>query len=90
MLERKVEQIEAKLLDAVNNADDHALFIASYLHGHFDIVVSQTEQLANANVEHLDEFMQQSLQTAFDNHELAADEQRQVFTLWQSLISAPN
>ena len=40
-LENSVEEIEQQLLKAVDNDDDQALFIASYLHGHFDLVVSQ-------------------------------------------------
>ncbi|MBT0587435.1 YfcL family protein [Alteromonas oceanisediminis] len=83
-----VDNMEATLLGAVNNQDDHALFIASYLHGHFDVVVSRVISHAEPSLKLLDETMRSSLAGAFSNQELIEQDQQQVLTLWDSLMQA--
>lgn len=82
----QIDEIERQLHSAVDNDDDQALFIASYLHGHFDLVVSQVLHQAEPSLALLDNTMLQSLQSAFDNNELAETDQEQVITLWTRLI----
>jgi hypothetical protein len=85
--EQLVESIEQQLHAAVDNDDDHALFIASYLHGHFDLVVSQVLSSPTQTVQALNETMLESLSNAFDNNELIESDASQVKTLWASLVS---
>ncbi|WP_100642877.1 YfcL family protein [Alteromonas facilis] len=88
MLTTQIDAIEARLHEAVEHADDQGLFINSYLHGHFDVVVSHTLRHDDADLALLDQCMQESLQSAFANNELEAQDQSQVFALWQSLIKS--
>ncbi len=85
-VEQKIENIEAQLLDAVNLVSDDELFFASYLHGHFDLVIVQTMAQPEPSVSLMDQIMQQSLAKAFANGELDQEEQESVIALWQNLI----
>ena len=82
-----VDNMEATLLGAVDNADDHALFIASYLHGHFDVVVSRVISQPEPSLAMLDDTMRNSLHSAFENRELNDTDQQHVFSLWKTLLS---
>jgi hypothetical protein len=86
-LENSVEEIEQQLLKAVDNDDDQALFIASYLHGHFDLVVSQVLSQPEPSKVRLDHTMRDSLKGAFEDNELLEADQHQVLALWTSLIA---
>jgi len=86
-LEETIRQIENTLHGVVENDDDQALFIASYLHGHFDLVVSQVLATAEPTALALDEKMRSSLQMAFDNNELVTRDQQQVLDLWSQLMA---
>ncbi|MGB2427317.1 MAG: YfcL family protein [Alteromonas sp.] len=83
----KINHMEQKLHSVVDTGDDQALFIASYLHGHFDVVVSQIEKSTEPTIAALDTVMRQSLSNAFANAELEANDQQQVYALWQSLVA---
>lgn len=85
-VEQKIESIEAQLLDAVNLVSDEELFFASYLHGHFDLVIVHTLAQPEPSVSLMDRIMQQSLAKAFANGELDQEEQESVLALWQNLI----
>lgn len=85
-LHAKIEAIETQLLGAVEDADDHALFVASYLHGHFDLVIVNTLKQSNPTVAALDAQMQASLANAFDKGELDVADQTLVSELWQRLL----
>ena len=86
-VEQKIETIEEQLLNAVNLVNDDELFFASYLHGHFDLVIVQTMSQPEPSVLLMDTIMLQSLSRAFANGELTPDEQKSVYTLWQTLIA---
>jgi hypothetical protein len=86
-LENSIEQIEQALHRAVDNDDDQALFIASYLHGHFDLVVSKVLAQPMPSKRILDSTMRISLESAFDNNELVEKDQQQVLALWMSLYN---
>ena len=87
-LEPSVELIEQQLHSAVDNDDDHALFIASYLHGHFDLVVSRVLADTQAELSQLDAQMRESLAAAFANNELVDSDAQQVLQLWGQLIDS--
>lgn len=86
-LEVTVQRIEGQLHRVVENDDDQALFIASYLHGHFDLVVSQVLAQSQHSILALDSQMRMSLQQAFDNNELIESDQDQVLDLWAQLLN---
>lgn len=81
-----LDQIQEHFDSIVESGDDQALFISSYLNGHFSLVASQciNEQLLTLN--HLDAKMQESLLVAFENGELEQEDQQQVYAFWQSSI----
>ena len=83
--EQFVIQIEQSLHEVVDTGTDQQLFIASYLHGHFSLVVAQLQQHQHVGVAELDRNLQASLQSAFDNNELEASDQQQVMSLWFEL-----
>lgn len=85
-LDTHIEEIEKQLHKAVENDDDQALFIASYLHGHFDLVVSQVLHQSKPSLSLLDSTMRDSLNNAFENKELVESDQQQVMALWTSLL----
>ena len=87
-LEPAIELIEQQLHSAVENDDDHALFIASYLHGHFDLVVSRVLSDAQAELSQLDAQMRESLAAAFADNELISNDAQQVLQLWGHLVDS--
>ena len=88
MFEQFLQKADAAFEQVVNSGTDQELFIASYLQGHFDLVVSQALQQQQANLSALDELMQQSLSQAFANKELEQNDQQQVLAFWQQLLIA--
>ncbi|MDM7860318.1 YfcL family protein [Alteromonas sp. ASW11-36] len=86
----QVNHMEQQLHSVVDTGDDQALFIASYLHGHFDVVVSQIEKTPDPSIAALDKAMAQSLDSAFANAELESSDQYQVTALWQTLVASVN
>lgn len=81
-----VEKVEQRLYGLPDDADDQALFIGSYLQGHFAVEAAKAINAQEYSLEALDQQMQQSLKMAFAAGELEAVDQQQVLTLWQSLI----
>lgn len=82
----QIEHIENALHAVVGAGDDDALFIASYLHGHFDIVVTQVDNESHPSLSTLDQCMQNDLADAFANNELESADQVKVYALWQQLV----
>lgn len=85
--EQFVEYAESTLDAMVENGSDQELFVASYLHGHFSLVVSQVEQANTLLITALDQAMQTSLNTAFGQNELEEQDQSQVRVMWQKIVS---
>lgn len=80
-----IQQTERYLDQVVGHGDDQELFIASYLQGHFAVAAGQSQVQNMTQVEQLSELMDTSLNNAFSNNELVADDQQQVLNLWQTL-----
>ena len=82
-----VDDIDAALDNVVDTGSDDALFIASYLQGHFAVEARKLELDESASVEKLSQTMQQSLEQAFTNNELEPADQQAVAALWQKLLN---
>jgi|TARA_R110002111_G_scaffold20353_2_gene48701 hypothetical protein len=82
-----IQKTEDYLDQVVENGNDQELFIASYLQGHFAVAAGQSQVRHMTQVRQLDELMNTSLDAAFDNNELAVDDQQQVLSLWQILLA---
>ncbi|TRY29624.1 YfcL family protein [Aliiglaciecola sp. M165] len=80
-----VDQAEAKLDEVVVSGSDDELFIASYLHGHFSLAVSQVLQSDNICLNILNDVLLSNLNDAFANKELEQRDQHKVFTLWSDI-----
>jgi hypothetical protein len=85
-----IEQTQAYLDAVVVNGTDHELFIASYLTGHFALVVGQAEVESDSSgepmsIQHLNVLLLSSLNTAFLQNELEKDEQEKVLELWKKI-----
>lgn len=87
-LETFIQQTEAYLDNVVEHGDDQALFIASYLQGHFAVAAGQSQVRHMTQVSQLAELMDDSLAAAFDNNELLDEDQQQVLKLWQVLLAS--
>jgi hypothetical protein len=83
--EQKGAQIERYLDDVVIEGSDQELFIASYLSGHFSLMVSRAELEKDWAHGGLNQLMLASLNAAFSQNELPDEEQKQVFFLWEKL-----
>jgi hypothetical protein len=83
-----IQKTEEYLDQVVGHGNDQELFIASYLQGHFAVVAGKSQVLQMTQIEQLAELMNTSLVAAFDNNELAADDQQQVLGLWQKLLAS--
>lgn len=79
--------IEAFFDSVVDKGTDHELFISGYLSGHFSLVVSQAEQQHDFDLAQLDQRMQESLNSAFNNQELIPQDQTDVMQLWNRLYA---
>lgn len=82
-----IQNTENYLDKVVEHGNDQALFIASYLQGHFAVAAGQSQVQQMTQVEQLNALMNTSLAAAFENNELVADDQQQVLTLWQLLLA---
>lgn len=82
-----VNDIDTALDNVVDTGSDDALFIASYLQGHFAVQARKLELEAEASAQLLNERMQTSLSAAFENKELEGDDQTAVLALWQRLLA---
>lgn len=82
-----IQETEAYLDQVVEHGNDQELFIASYLQGHFAVQAGQSQVQGMTHVEQLSELMDTSLNHAFANNELEVDDQKQVLSLWQTLVS---
>jgi hypothetical protein len=82
-----IQKTEDYLDQVVEHGNDQELFIASYLQGHFAVAAGQSQVRQMTQIRQLDELMNTSLDAAFDNNELAADDQQQVLSLWQILLT---
>ena len=82
-----VIQTERYLDEVVIEGSDQELFIASYLSGHFSLVVSWAELQKEWALDRLDHSMLTNLNTAFSDNELAEEEQKQVLFLWKNLTN---
>ena len=80
-----IQKTERYLDQVVEHGNDQQLFIASYLQGHFAVVAGQSQVKQMIQVEQLAELMHTSLTAAFENKELAVEDQEQVMLLWQTL-----
>ncbi|MCY7296571.1 YfcL family protein [Alteromonas sp. a30] len=74
--------------DVVDSGNDQELFIAGYLNGHFSLIASQCINAKAFTLAALDEKLQQSLDTAFDNNELEIEDQTQVRAFWSECLSS--
>jgi hypothetical protein len=86
----KADKMQAHLDSFIVDGSDHELFIASYLHGHFDVAVANVEKLIEQG-EHnpiltLQVSLDKQLQNAFENNELSTSDAEQVNTLFNSLF----
>jgi DNA-binding phage protein len=82
-----IQRTERYLDQVVEHGNDQQLFIASYLQGHFAVVAGQSQVQGMTQVAQLSELMNTSLLKAFENNELVVDDQQQVLSLWQTLLS---
>jgi hypothetical protein len=82
-----IQKTENYLDRVVEHGNDQALFIASYLQGHFAVAAGQSQVKQMTQVEQLNVLMNTSLAAAFENNELVPDDQQQVLTLWQLLLA---
>ncbi|PKI00379.1 hypothetical protein CXF81_17110 [Glaciecola sp. 33A] len=82
--------MQAHLDSFIVDGSDHELFIASYLHGHFDVAVANVEKLIeqgeNNPISTLRVTLDKQLQNAFENNELSTPDAEQVNTLFNSLF----
>jgi hypothetical protein len=85
-VELQVQRMEQKLDKVVDTGTDEELFIASYLHGHFSLAISQALLAKQSRLQDLDVAMQESLAVAFSNQELELKDQHKVSALWQQLL----
>ncbi len=81
----QTDQMQAYLDSFIADGSDHELFIASYLHGHFDVAVANVEKLIEQGEEDpmsmLNRMLKDQLQGAFDNNELSEQDAQQVTEL---------
>ncbi len=80
-----IHKTEGYLDEVVGHGNDQELFIASYLQGHFAVAAGLSQVKHMTQVEQLAGLMHTSLTSAFDNNELADDDQQQVLGLWKTL-----
>jgi len=82
-----IQKTENYLDKVVEHGTDQELFIASYLQGHFAVAAGQSQVKQMTQIQQLNELMNTSLAAAFDNNELATEDQKQVQSLWQLLVA---
>jgi hypothetical protein len=86
----KTDKMQAHLDSFIVDGSDHELFIASYLHGHFDIAVAAVEKLIEDGNQNpllsLKETLEWQLEKAFQNNELNQQDAEQVTQLFAELF----
>ena len=88
-----VSEVMAYFDAVVEHGTDQQLFIASYLQGHFSLVISQVVSLPDSspdnnpdsNMAQIDKLMRASLKQAFSGGELSLQDQQQTLSLWGRL-----
>jgi len=84
-----LEKMVAYLDSFIVTGSDQELFIASYLHGHFDLAVVQAEQAQGVSIKTrfdvLFSQLSRQLDSAFKNNELTDADQKQVTELVTTL-----
>lgn len=90
----KVDNMIAVLESFIADGTDQELFIASYLHGHFDLAIVKAEKVELAKssdeaerISYLKQALIEQLQLAFDNNELEENDQADVFQLVTRLFN---
>ena len=100
-LEQVENYLDAKeaILDAfIDSNSEHELFIASYIHGHFSVVAANIMQLIpvleNKHVSaaqwqlHTQHMLSTSISEAINNHELTAQDAKDVIYMLSSLFES--
>jgi hypothetical protein len=82
-----IQKTEGYLDQVVGHGNDQALFIASYLQGHFAVAAGLSQVKQMTRIKQLAGLMFTSLTSAFDNNELADEDQQQVLALWETLLT---
>ncbi|MFT5543086.1 MAG: hypothetical protein ACI97K_002834 [Glaciecola sp.] len=92
----QTDKMQAHLDSFIVNGSDQELFIASYLHGHFDVAVANVEkrieqpereeQPEQSSKAILYKTLENQLNQAFANNELSAEDSDQVTRLFTSLF----
>lgn len=93
-LKHFIEQMEVQFFDVIEKGSDEELALSSYLQGHFDLMLTKTDA-EKTHVYAFIEHFESSLLTAFEQGELASQDQREAKKLWnnlksQCLLSAAN
>lgn len=80
-----VSEVLAYFDTVVEQGSDQQLFIASYLQGHFSLVISQVLASPDSNMLQIDTTMRANLKHAFSQGELSQQDQLQTLNLWGRL-----
>jgi hypothetical protein len=80
-----VSDVLAYFDTVVEQGTDQQLFIASYLQGHFSLVISQVLASSDSSMLQIDTTMRASLTSAFSQQELSPQDQKQTLNLWDRL-----
>lgn len=87
-----IDNMVAILDGFISDGSDQELFIASYLHGHFDLAVASTEKQSHtSNSEQLSALktaLNTQLEEAYSNQELIQSDQQQVNALVDKLFNS--
>jgi hypothetical protein len=90
MFIEKTDKMQAHLDSFIVDGSDHELFIASYLHGHFDIAVASVEKAIEKGEQEpislLKTTLDAQLKQAFHNNELTEQDAEQVTRLYIKLF----
>jgi hypothetical protein len=88
-----VDKMQSHLDSFIVDGSDQELFIASYLHGHFDVAVAETEKkleaqelVSEAALQSLHDTLHLALDSAFANQELSDKDAFQVRELLNNLF----
>lgn len=83
-----IDRLQMMFDNVVESGSDQELFISGYLNGHFSLVASQCINAKAFTLDDLDNTLQASLNTAFDNNELEASDQAQVRAFWSACLAS--
>lgn len=90
MFIEQTDKMQAHLDSFIANGSDQELFIASYLHGHFDVAVASIEKLIEQGhdqpISRLQSTLETQLAQAFENNELSVEDAEQVTQLLTTLF----